>query len=319
MPKFSVKSSELKMSKPTISVVMSVYNGERYLREAIESILNQSFSDFEFIIINDGSTDKTEEIIESFKDVRIIYIKNPSNLGLSKSFNIGIRQARGQYIARMDADDTSEPDRFEKQLDYLNKNEEVGIIGSVVTLIDERGRRLKKQNRPAEHIKIKWHSLFSTPLIHPTVMARANILKDNPYDETLTNSEDYELWSRLLFVTNTRLANLREPLLLYRVYKNSFTQKLDLNKRINSANNTIANIERYTLLSEHGKNALIFLRQDQPLSLSSLGTIWMIYLRAAKAFCRIEKLGLGSMLDVYSKMFSLLSFLAKYKIKQMIK
>src|SRR3989338_7703392 len=102
--------------KPAISVIMPVYNGEKYLREAIESILNQSFSDFELFIINDGSTDGTAGIIASFHDPRIVYLKNESNLGLSRSYNRGIDAARGKYIARMDADDMSIPKRFERQI-----------------------------------------------------------------------------------------------------------------------------------------------------------------------------------------------------------
>ncbi len=294
---------------------MPVLNGEKYLNRAIESVLGQSFSDFEFVIINDGSTDKTEEVIKSYHDQRIVYLRNDQNLGLAKSFNIGIRVARGQFIARMDADDISITDRFEKQLYFLEKHKDVDIIGSSVILINKDGRRLKKIKRPTNHIEIKWQSLFSTPLFHPTVMARSEVLKENLFDESYHNSEDYELWSRLLFTTDTRFANISEPLLLYRTFSNSFTQKLDSDKRAVSAENTMKNIERYIQINSHEKNILTLLRQDQVLSFRDLWTILYIYLKAARIFCEKEKIKVSRSLFIYSKLFSLFVFLIKNKVK----
>lgn len=235
--------------KPEISVVMPVYNGEKYLKEAIESILNQSFKNFEFIIINDGSTDKTAEIIQSYRDERIVYINNEKNLGLSKSFNIGIKVAQGSYIARMDADDLSLPERFEKQLNFLALHPEISIVGSAIERINEKGEKLGVSRKALEPQALKWQSLFSTPLFHPTVVGRAQIFKENLFDESLTNSEDYELWSRLMFEKGCKLSNLPEPLLLYRVFPNSFTKKLSPEKRANSTNNSLRNIGRYATLS----------------------------------------------------------------------
>ena len=114
--------------KPLISVVMSVYNGEKYLKRSIDSILNQTFKDFEFIIINDGSTDKSLEIIKSYDDDRIVLI-DQENKGLTKSLNIGIKTASGKYIARQDADDVSLPDRLKKQVDFLEVREDVVLLG----------------------------------------------------------------------------------------------------------------------------------------------------------------------------------------------
>ena len=125
---------------PKISVIMPVLNAELYLKTAIESVLSQTIPDFEFIIINDGSTDKTEEIIKSYQDPRIIYIKNDTNIGLSKSYNLGIRASKGEFIARMDADDISFKDRFESQLEFLEAHQEVGVVGGGVILIDESGK-----------------------------------------------------------------------------------------------------------------------------------------------------------------------------------
>src|SRR4051812_30773328 len=141
------------MKNPKISVVMPVLNGEKYLREATESILNQTFKDFEFIIINDGSTDRTEEIIQSFADPRIVYIKNEKNVGLSRVFNQGIRAAQGTYIARMDADDISLLHRFEKELEYLENNPKIDIVGSAMMIIDAEGKKVRKALRPEKLYK----------------------------------------------------------------------------------------------------------------------------------------------------------------------
>ncbi len=258
--------------RPVISVVMPVLNGDKYLRLAIESILNQTFKDFEFIIINDGSTDSTEDVVQAFSDPRVVCIKNEVNLGLSKSFNIGIRAAQGEYIARMDADDIALPTRFEKQLEFLKAHPHIGIVGSSILLIDEAGKVRKRHRMPTEHLDIKWKSLFSTPLLHPTVMGKAAIFKNNPYDESLTNSEDYELWSRLLFEKSVRFANLPEALLKYRVFKKSFTQSLSPEKRINSYKNRLRNIERYIILTEAERSNLTF----------------KVYRKAAKEFAKKE-------------------------------
>ena len=294
---------------PKISVVMPVLNGEKYLREAVESILNQSFKDFEFIIINDGSTDKTEGIIKSYDDPRIVYIKNKENLGLSKSYNIGIRSSKGKFIARMDADDVSLPERFEKQFDFLISGK-ADIVGSSVVLIDERGGRIKRQKRPVGHIEIKWHSLLSTPLIHPTVMGKAAVFKENLFDESYQNSEDYELWSRLLFTTPVRFANIPKPLLLYRVYPQSFTRSLKPEKKLHSAENSIKNIGRYVSLSEKEKSLIVKLRLGENLPLSELHEILKLYKRARREFRNKENFNPPLSPLVFS--------LIKYKLKQLI-
>lgn len=259
---------------PKISVVMPVYNGEKYLKEALESILNQTFKDFELIVIDDGSTDKSEEIIKSFSDQRIVYLDNGSNLGLSKSFNRGIQAAQGDYIARMDADDIALKERFEKQLNFLKDNPEVGVVGSNIQIMGTS----KVFKRPEKHLAIKWQCLLSTPVVHPAVMARVRVFKDNPYNEALHNSEDFELWSRLIFDKNIKFANLQEPLLLYRVSKKSFTQSLDPEKRLNTTKNIIHNIKRYITLSEEDKQNLL---EQNYRTLS-------IYRRAAQEFAKRE-------------------------------
>ena len=151
---------------PKVSIIMSVYNGEKYLQEAIESILNQSYSGFEFIIVNDGSTDYTEEILNEYTDSRIVRINNQENIGLARSLNRAIETAHGELIARMDADDISAPDRFEKQVAYLDAELEVSVLGTYMKQIDADGNNLGILNVPCNHNLIKWKMLFETSMLY---------------------------------------------------------------------------------------------------------------------------------------------------------
>jgi len=200
---------------PRISVVMSAYNSEKYIKEAIDSILSQTYEDFEYIIINDGSTDKTEEIIQSYNDDRIVYVNNEENIGLTKSLNKGIKMAKGEYIARMDADDISLPHRFQKQVDFMDANHDVGVVGSWMECFGDVNRIVKI---PTEHEDLFYSFLHTYPTIpHPTAFIRKAILFGNNifYDESVKYAQDFKLWNELKYVT--RLSNMPEVLLLYRV------------------------------------------------------------------------------------------------------
>ncbi len=204
------------MARPMVSVLMSVYNGQRYLREAVESILNQTFSDFEFIIVNDGSTDTSRAILQSYDDSRILLLDNHENIGLARSVNKGLAVAKGDYVARMDADDISMPRRFEKQVAFLKDQPEVGIVGCSYDKADSNGRYWGSRRMPASDLELRWYSLLGNPFAHPSVMIRRHTLIDNnlKYDETLETTQDYDLWTRILRCT--RGANLGEALLQYR-------------------------------------------------------------------------------------------------------
>lgn len=206
------------MSTPAISVVMPVYNGEKYLREAIDSILNQTFSNFEFIILNDGSTDKTEEIILSYTDPRIVYVKNEENLQIVKTLNKGIALAKGKYIARMDADDISMPERFAKQFAFMEANPDVGVCGTWLKTFGEISDVLQM---PVSHDEILVTLLFNSCIMHPTVFMRKTVLCAQTviYDENYNKAEDYELWTRLIF--KTKFANIPQALLNYRILDTS--------------------------------------------------------------------------------------------------
>ena len=188
------------MKRPKISVVMSVYNDEKHLEESIKSVLNQTFRNFEFIIINDGSTDGTVKILEKVKkqDTRIKVI-HQKNVGLTKSLNKGVKLAQGKYIARIDADDIAMPERLEKQLKFMESNLLLGAIGCWYYLIDKEGKILKKCKPPTENLKIKKALLNSAPLIHPALMIKKEVLeKINFYDEEFKYAQDRDLLFRIL-------------------------------------------------------------------------------------------------------------------------
>ncbi|WP_316771004.1 glycosyltransferase family 2 protein [Pedobacter frigiditerrae] len=209
----------------TISVIMPVYNGEKFLRDAIDSILVQSFGDFEFIIINDGSTDDSEKIILSYKDRRIVYVKNDVNLKLIKTLNKGVAIARGKYIARMDADDVSLPSRFDTQLKYFNQHPDVGIVNGRSLYLYLSGQ-IKK---PPFYCSIEeTHPLlqpFENTICHPAVMLVSDLLKKNNYkdDGTALHIEDWELWLRL-YSKGVKCITTNEYLLHYRITEGSINR-----------------------------------------------------------------------------------------------
>ena len=203
-----------------VTILMPVYNGEAYLREAIQSILDQTYRDFIFLILNDGSTDKTEEIILSFDDKRIQYVKNHENLKLVKTLNKGLSLVKTKYVARMDADDICLPERLERQLAYMEQNPDVGVVGTWCRSFGENRNNLnnKDENHDQEinHEQICFKQLYQIQIVHPSCMMRMSVLKqlDVLFNEYYLHAEDYELFTRLSHVT--KLANIPEYLHLYR-------------------------------------------------------------------------------------------------------
>lgn len=192
---------------------MSAYNSSKYLKEAIDSILTQTFTNFEFIIVNDGSRDGTENIIRSYTDNRIVYIRNEVNLGLIESLNKGLNVARGKYIARMDADDISLPDRLKEQLNIFKQEEDVIVTGSDYYLLAEDKLSLQQNINDSDYQKTVL--LFATCFAHPTVMMK-NIFKETGirYDKNYIHTEDYKLWTDL--ASSGKFYNVAKPLLKYR-------------------------------------------------------------------------------------------------------
>ena len=199
--------------KIKVSVIMPAYNAEKYLVEAIDSILNQTFTNFELIIINDGSTDNTAKIVEKYvqQDNRIHFINNKENKGLIAVLNEGLDAACGEYIARMDSDDISLPDRFAKQVKYMDKHPECGLLGTCYKMFGDSNEviMLPKQVTIIDMLTGGW-------VAHPTVMMRKSIMDKYHfrYDSDYVAAEDYDLWTRLVQVTEVH--NLQEVLLNYR-------------------------------------------------------------------------------------------------------
>ncbi|GHV70961.1 hypothetical protein FACS189420_4200 [Bacteroidia bacterium] len=214
------------MDKPVdveISVVLAVYNGELYLKEAIDSILSQTFKDFEFIIVNDGSTDSTAEIILACDDPRIVYIENEVNKGLIFSLNLGLSLSRGKYIARMDADDIALPKRLQVQYDFMESHPEIGLCGSIVEAFYEGTQKKIVVQFPEDDKSIRVYAYFQSPFCHPTVMFRKEIITkyNMEYPKAFHRAEDYALWIEMLKYTQTY--NIQSVLLHYRKHEGSET------------------------------------------------------------------------------------------------
>ncbi|CAA9203643.1 hypothetical protein FLA105534_04823 [Flavobacterium bizetiae] len=212
---------------PKITVLMPVYNCELYIKETIDSILDQTFTDFEFLIIDDASTDKTIDIIKAYNDSRIKLIVKPFNTGYTNSLNHGLKIAKGEYIARMDGDDISIVERFEKQVKLLDENIDVAVCGTLFNIIGTSNTVVVPQN----HEDIKLGMLKKCCLGHPTVMIRKSYLEKFAlnYDVTKEPAEDYDLWTRLLPMA--KLHNLQEVLLSYRVHTSQVSQKRNIQQR----------------------------------------------------------------------------------------
>ena len=211
-----------------VSVVMSVFNAERFLGESIESILAQSFEECELIAIDDGSTDASSEILNRYarEDGRVRVVRR-SHEGLPESLNFGCALAEGKYIARMDGDDIALPARFERQVDFLDRHPEVAILGTQLERIREDGTRIDVTNVPLEHAEIAANMQKFCCMHHPTVMMRAAAVRAlGGYREAFHTAEDHDLWLRA--AERFELANLSEILLRYRIHTQAVSfQKLE--------------------------------------------------------------------------------------------
>jgi hypothetical protein len=203
------------MNEPVISVVLPVYNCAQYAGEAVQSILDQSFPNFEFIIIDDGSTDNTLDVLRGFRDPRIQFITQ-KNRGLAFTLNRGLELARGRYIARQDADDISLPDRFSKQVSFLEMNPSCALVGTWAEIWCEREKTGRVHRHPSDSATLKFELLFNNPFVHSSVMLRKSALEQvGPYaSDGFRETEDYELWSRI--ARHHDVANIPEVLQIYR-------------------------------------------------------------------------------------------------------
>lgn len=210
------------MRTPSLSVLMPAYNAARYVQEAIQSVLDQTFDDFEFLIIDDGSTDDTVHMINEYKDSRICLVRNPENLGLVKTLNKGLDLVKGQYVARMDADDICLPGRFASQVAFMDSHPGVGVCG---TWIEVFGTHSYVHKYPSEPQAIKAGLFLGNQLAHPSVVMRRSLLAQHNlhYSEDWVHVEDYDLWQRASFCFD--LANLPQVFLKYRMTEESICSK----------------------------------------------------------------------------------------------
>jgi len=212
------------MFMPKVSVILSTHNDDKYIGQAVDSILNQTYTDFELILINDGSTDDTAQILDNYADKRIVRIDHDTPQTLPVSLNEGIARSSGKYIARMDGDDISHPTRLAKQVAFLDVNPNTDILGTHVHYLHQPFSRLYTRMFPTNHSMIVWLMFMDHPLIHPTIMMRARIQEHRTplYNTTYRIGQDFELWNFLL--DKVGFANLPDALLTYRVHNRSITK-----------------------------------------------------------------------------------------------
>lgn len=210
---------------PTVTVLMPVYNAAPYVRLAIESILEQTYADFELLIIDDGSTDTSQEVIRSYADPRIRLLENGENQGLTRTLNAGLEAARAELIARQDADDLSLPRRLEKQVAFMEAHPAIALLGTQALQIDHRGRYRGTIDHSLETAGLRWELLFGNAFVHSSVMYRRKIVwrELGGYSEAFPFAEDYELWSRV--ASSHSVANLPDRLVAYRVHASAQKQR----------------------------------------------------------------------------------------------
>lgn len=215
------------MKQPRVTVLMAVYNGEAYLRDAIDSVINQTFKDFEFLIIDDGSTDTSLKIIQSYSDPRIKLVRNRRNMRIIYTLNRGLRLAKGDYIARMDADDIAFLDRLDKQVSFMDENPDIGISGTWTRIFANSKIISKTIAEPVSHEEIRCKLLFSNSFQHPSVIIRRAFLEkyDLRFDDKFLHVEDYELWVRASM--KFRLANIPKVLLYYRYHGSQIGRRFE--------------------------------------------------------------------------------------------
>jgi glycosyltransferase involved in cell wall biosynthesis len=209
---------------PKVTVVITVYNREKYVAAAIESILAQTFSDFELLVIDDGSSDGSREVIQSFRDPHVHLVCNETNLGIPRTRNRGIQLAHGEYLAFLDSDDWAYPERLAKQVDFLDRHPDYAAVGAWIAWMNEEGRSLRRiKRKPASPDEIAARRLFRQGIENSTSMARTAVLRSYGHQEQFDISSDFDLWSRI--AATYKLATLPEVLVRRRMHKSSITRE----------------------------------------------------------------------------------------------
>lgn len=222
------------MNNPLISVLIPCFNCEKYVETAVRSIMNQTYPNLEIFITDDNSTDGSWKILQKLaeEDERIHLFRNPANLKIVNTLNEMVSAAHGEYIARMDADDISLPTRIEKQIAFMESHPDVALCGTNVWRINEAGRKINNSRLPIDQEDCCFYLRYFCTVFHPSILARAAVLKENHYSSDFLHAEDYELWCRLVYQKKFIIANLSEKLLLYRIRKNSICLKDNKEQRL---------------------------------------------------------------------------------------
>jgi glycosyltransferase involved in cell wall biosynthesis len=292
------------MNHPKVSVLMPMYNARKYLAETVESILGQTFENFELVAIDDGSTDDSAEIIARFTDPRIRLVRNEKNLGIARTLNMGVGICHGEYIARMDADDIAVPSRLEKQCAFLDSHPDVEMVGADILRIDSSGKPLAVQYRnPGSWGKLKWHMFLDCCIAHPTVMARRAFFgKAGAYQSM--HAEDFSLWHSAIH-KRLRLVNLPEPLLRYRVHSQSISMAKYAQQLESAAEITCRYAEERLGFNLDRRIAVDhFQLPDRPIPIASVIKLTPFYLRLAWASMRDPETTAGDTLFLWRRMAS---------------
>lgn len=263
--------------EPRITVLMSVYNAELYLDECIISILNQTYSNFILLIIDDGSTDSSLKIINSYSDKRIYLIQNEVNIGLTRSLNNALKDIRTEFIARIDADDVCLENRLLVQLNFLDKNKDYAMVGSSAIKINNSSQHIGEIVVPNDNLKERL--FFNNTFIHSTIMVRTGVIKKFLYNDKLKYAQDYYLWIKIVQMHN--IANIDEKLINYRIHKKSVSihnnsEQLDcVLPTINYQLKLIGVVNEYWRNKLTTVHANYFIREVKNFSFKS--EIWLIY------------------------------------------
>lgn len=291
--------------KPDISVIMSVYNGEEYLAETIESVINQTFKNWELVAVNDCSSDKTAEILEFYanKEPRIKVINNEVNLKLPASLNKAINNSNGKYIARMDADDICMPDRLQKQFEFMEQNPNTDLSSCRFLTLKNGVYASGGAGGRTDDKAISAMLLVANPILHPGVIAKAEVMKEFCYDTTLTCTEDLELWTRLA-LGGKKMAILPECLLIYRLHDKQITSTT-----LNRQHTEVLKIEN----KYYGENGLEMSEEMQQFYIGGIYFKEKADINNYLTYAKMLRKGFGKNFSKKDLNYALFEILAEYK------
>lgn len=273
------------MKTPVVSILMPVFKTAPYLREAMDSILSQTFEDFELIVLDDCSPDNAEEILDTYVDSRIVRYRGEKNVGLSNILNVGIGMARGKYIARMDSDDLSLPDRLQIQVDFLETHPEIDLVSAGMRLFGAKEEVWIRERNPE---KVKIEALFHSPILHASSVWRRDRFEENGlrFRQEMVPSEDYDLWTRAM-VKGLQLVNLPQVLYEYRIHSAQVTTNTALTAEKDRL--VQQNYLRDTLPSLSEKNREAFPERFLPVFLADIKSGFFDRVLLAQRFYKMRK------------------------------